>query len=951
MLRTRGRQRVRVVMSNSKSTPWPQLSRLRQQAKSLLKSIHQKDSEALERFLNARHPDFLSVFVSPDHFNSTGSDWIHQVRLHHVQWVLSRELGLKSWPNLKAYCETLEMAQAERVQGFIRYAVIDHRFPEQCNFTKAKWMLEADPALRGSDLCVALVSGESEPILKKLKTDENWVHQKTGPKNWEPILYLAYSFFLSRSESRVDSFSVMLQAMLEAGADPNAWYDLKSDPDPNARQTVLYGLAGLAQRHDLTELLLEAGADPNDAAPGLGPESLYHAAESSDLRCLEALLKAGPDPDKVSYCLLRKLDFEDPEGVQLFLRYGADPNFSPPHFHGAASLIAAIRNGRSKEVLEKLIQGGANPMQADFSGMTPIRLAMRYGYSELVNWLRERIEFEIPDTAFDNEDRFWGAVFSGDRLQAEKFFRSAQIQFSGMRPESASMFSRAAFLGNHEAVKILMDLGFPLSLVDREGMTPLHWAVWNADLDLTQTLLHASESPLEQRSNYDGTILGTAVYAAFHGPGNRKSYPTIIRWLLEAGSVAAGRCAYPTPDLEINAILKTYLDPKSVQRSLHPHVEMMMTVANSIQSSLKQSQPSQSAPALLRDVMNQWLETFRRDWANGSEWTKLVWSNSSVSKSKSFEGTTKEEALKQAGVSDFQNVVAEYFGWKDWRQAELDPAWLNPLNELFEQAVDLILEGKADQLSEMIRRYPELIDQSASWGHRCQFIHYIAANGIEMHRQVTPPNAVEIARILLEAGADPDALANTYGGGPNQTPLCLVITSAHPGERKLRTALVETLIEYGASPVGIDDNNAPLRLALQYGETGSAEILHQAGARPWNLWSAAGVGTLTVAELEESKPTSEELAEALYFAGRHGRLEAVRVLLDHGADMYFPGFFGGTAAHWACIEGHESVVKLLVQRGMNPEIRDPTFDATLAGWAAEGGHSQLKQWLDVQSKK
>ncbi len=97
--------------------------------------------------------------------------------------------------------------------------------------------------------------------------------------------------------------------------------------------------------------------------------------------------------------------------------------------------------------------------------------------------------------------------------------------------------------------------------------------------------------------------------------------------------------------------------------------------------------------------------------------------------------------------------------------------------------------------------------------------------------------------------------------------------------------------------------------------------------------------------MDNQKKDNQNLAEALYFAGRHGRLEAVRYLLDHGADMYFEGFFGGTAAHWACIEGHDAVVKMLIQRGMNPDLRDPTFDANLAGLAEEGGHLALRDWI------
>ncbi len=928
-------------MSESENAQWPRLSRLRQQAKALLKSIRSGDSSAIERFRQSNHPDFKEFFENPDSVSL--EEILQKIRLNHVQWMIAHERGLRSWPNLKAYCETLEMAHADRVHQFLQCAIRDNRHPGKALPGKARWMLEADPGLRSVDLCTALVTGETEPALKRLRSHPEWVREKIGPKNWEPILYLAYSVFLN-SESfaespQPDRFTQLLSALLKAGADPNAWYELNGDP--NARQTALYGVAGLARRPDLTRILLEAGADPNDAAPGLGPESLYHAAESDDLRCLEALLEAGPDLEKVSYCMLRKLDFEDPEGVQLFLKHGADPNFTPPHFHGAAALMSALRNGRSDKILKILIEGGADPMLADHSGMTPLRLAVRYGRRRFIQWLAELAN--IPQETFEDEDRFWGAVFSGNQSESEQWFNQAQMDPNHLRPESVPMFSRAAFLGNHKAVRILLDLGFPLTFTDREQMTPLHWAVWNADRTLTQWMLKTPNPPLEQRSAYDGTVLGTAVYAAIHGPGNQKDYPTIIRWLLESGAIAPGRCAYPTPNSEINAILRPFCEPSSQPSKLHPHVERMQQVACEVQDQISSRSEKPSPPISIADWLNQWSETLIRAVREVEDWPRILWSNSSLRREDAFQGLTIEEALKKASELDLRNLMAQYFGWQSWSTAEQDPKFTQSIQKPFESAVDALVAGDVEKLSGFMDRHPELIDQTAPWGHRCQLIHYIAANGVEIHRQLTPPNVVEIARVLLEAGADPDALANTYGGGPNQTPLCLVLTSAHPGERKIRTALVQTLIEYGAAPNGIDHNNAPLQFALQYGETASAEILYQAGARPWNLWSAAGIGDLV--ELDNQKKDTQNLAEALYFAGRHGRLEAVSYLLDHGADMYFEGFFGGTAAHWACIEGHEAVVKMLIQRGMNPDLRDPTFDSNLAGWAEEGGHLALRDWI------
>lgn len=53
--------------------------------------------------------------------------------------------------------------------------------------------------------------------------------------------------------------------------------------------------------------------------------------------------------------------------------------------------------------------------------------------------------------------------------------------------------------------------------------------------------------------------------------------------------------------------------------------------------------------------------------------------------------------------------------------------------------------------------------------HHATLLHYGAANGVEDFRQQSTPNAVTVARRLLEAGAKVDALADTYDGGWWQT--------------------------------------------------------------------------------------------------------------------------------------------------------------------------------------
>ena len=80
-------------------------------------------------------------------------------------------------------------------------------------------------------------------------------------------------------------------------------------------------------------------------------------------------------------------------------------------------------------------------------------------------------------------------------------------------------------------------------------------------------------------------------------------------------------------------------------------------------------------------------------------------------------------------------------------------------------------------------------------GHGATLLHYVSANGVEGYRQKTPPNVVEITKLLLAAGADVNAKAHCYGGG--DTTLGLTATSMHPANAGVMIPMLETLVAAG----------------------------------------------------------------------------------------------------------------------------------------------------------
>ena len=88
----------------------------------------------------------------------------------------------------------------------------------------------------------------------------------------------------------------------------------------------------------------------------------------------------------------------------------------------------------------------------------------------------------------------------------------------------------------------------------------------------------------------------------------------------------------------------------------------------------------------------------------------------------------------------------------------------------------------------------------------------------------------EGAKRLLSAGAEVDALANTYRGGSSQTVLVLLLTSGHPAKAGVTNAVLDVLLHHSADPNGVSSDGSPPRAARQVGNDGAVARLIAAGA-------------------------------------------------------------------------------------------------------------------------
>lgn len=115
----------------------------------------------------------------------------------------------------------------------------------------------------------------------------------------------------------------------------------------------------------------------------------------------------------------------------------------------------------------------------------------------------------------------------------------------------AEALTCACFLGKTEVAEYLLARGADPSAGIGTGLSAFQWAANRGQLE-TVRLLVGRKVPLETRSMYGGTVLGTAMWAAINEP--KPDHLQIIEELLDAGA-SIEDVGYPTESDAINAVV------------------------------------------------------------------------------------------------------------------------------------------------------------------------------------------------------------------------------------------------------------------------------------------------------------------------------------------------------------------------------------------------------------
>ena len=475
----------------------PNLDHLRHQARNLLRAAHAGDSAAAGRILAVSG----------------------RLTLAAAQRAVARDYGFTSWARLKAEVEARTMDLAQKAEAFCEASIRDWT-------GRAARMLAGTPELAGYNFATAVVLGDATRVRHEIGRDPAAATRADPRSGWTPLHAVCGSRWHRLDPARAAGLLAVARLLLDAGADPSARVRGQHDGWSPLRCAV----AG-ASNEPVVRLLLERGAVPDD-------HDLYLAGFADDAhQCLRLLLGHGIDMAG-STALAAPLSIGDIEGVRLLLEAGADPNRPLPRDDGEPpwpALYAAISGGTPAELVELLLAHGAHPDAPGPDGRSPYQLATGQGRTDLAALLRR---YGARDDA-TIADRFLSACLRADRTEAERLRSRHRGLPDHLTDAERGMIVHAAEYGNTAAVRLMLDLGFPVDTRGGDdGGTALHAAAVSGSADTVRLLLERGADIEARDTTFDSTPLIWAIVGSGQRLGHNPDPDWIatIRTLIQAGA-------------------------------------------------------------------------------------------------------------------------------------------------------------------------------------------------------------------------------------------------------------------------------------------------------------------------------------------------------------------------------------------------------------------------------
>jgi ankyrin repeat protein len=499
----------------------PNLEYLKKQAKELLYNFQNDDSEAAKRFQT-----FASAAIP------------QTAKLADAQRVLARDYGFASWSKFKEHVDSFTLTPMEQLVAAV--CAQNAQRVEQLLKNQPELKAHLDEPFHYGDLPVLLAAvqrtdRQSIGVLLSAGANINargksWAGGRGVLDECHPDL----AQFLIDQGATLDAHSAARLGMLDK---------LKELIDANPDLVRARGEGGQTPLHfastiEIAEFLLDRAADIND-------HDLLH--ESTPVQHMVRVIQARHYPrdrqDIARYLVSRRCETDillaAALGDLVLVRHHLDAD------------RGSIRTRVSEQYFPKRDPRsvGSYFIPALGRDRTPHEVARDFGHEDVFQFLMQHSPEDV---------KLSQALQLGD----ESFFRamlaSRPNMVANLSDQECRQVSEAAQNNNTNAVRLMLDAGWPVDARGEYRMTPLQWASWHGNGEMVREILRHNPQ-LELDCEHGITALGSALHGSVNGwHRDTGDYVATVEALLNAGA----KPPKITPDLEASEPVRDLLNQR-----------------------------------------------------------------------------------------------------------------------------------------------------------------------------------------------------------------------------------------------------------------------------------------------------------------------------------------------------------------------------------------------------
>ena len=696
-----------------------------------------------------------------------------------------------------------------------------------------------------------LLNAGADTMLSDI-TGATWIHHAVGNDCRREVLY----------------------AIIDHGADVNA---------TNVNNWTALMIACQKSNVDTINVLLKAGADPNIADVN-GETCLYCAVRGAcNKEVLQAIIDYGADVNATNMnnwtALMIACQKSNADVINVLLKAGADPNIAD--VNGETCLYDVVRGACNKEVLQGIIDHGADVNAANKNNITALMIACIKSNADAINILLKA--GADPNIANANgETCLKYAVKASCNKEVLVAIIHHGTDVNATNQNNITALKTAFQKGNKYAIHALLNAGADPNIADSDGNTCLHDTVRGAcNEDVLQAIIdHAADVNASNNKNWTPLMIACA-----------NSNSDAINVLLKAG--ADPNIADSDGYICLHVAVIRACNKEVIQIIIDHGADVNATDKNSITTLMIACQMA-NADAI-NILLNAGADPMLSD-INGATWIHHAVET----------GCSKE--VLQAIIDHGADVNAA--NMQNWTALMTACAKSNA------DAINVLLKAGADPNIANVNGETCLYCAVRGACNR-EVLQVIIDHGGDVNATNKNKETVLLKacrhrnigaiKVLLNAGADPN-IANDDGY------TCLSYAVLYDCSKEMFQAIIDHFGDLNATN---KNNETALLVAFGNGNKVAISVLLNAGADP-NIANADGDTPLHYGVRRYGRHISHCLSS-----------DVLQAVIDHGGDVNATNKNNETALLKACENGNEGAISVLLNAGADPNIANDDGDTSL----------------------